>query len=358
MKNLFKTIFCLLAIISVSNTAKAQNAPMATLRHGTDYSYFYGADAFYDAEAAAVSGDEILLSAGVFNKANISLKKNLTIRGAGAETTDANEATFMSGSVDWSVDSIYVEGIHFLDGFSYYATGSSFVKCKFGDNFTGYTYRYTDNGHYLSMYSNAFINCWFKSLGVIESSKDNAFYNCIIKRQGTNCQSSFYYNCIILEGGMHGTFNAFYDNCIFTTGYVGDDYSYNSFQINQCRNCLMIIPTSGRTTNPFTGSLSDTNKFVNTDDFASYFKTFDISNGTDSEDFYELTDDKKTELVGTDGTQIGINGGYYPFSYKVTGAHILKKTIESVAKDGKLHVSLKLGFGEVLPATPSTGSDE
>lgn len=320
---------------------------MATLRHGTDYSYFYGANAFVSAVDAAEQEDEIVLSAGYFNATNLDKSKShLKIRGAGADpNASATEQTLIVENTysytEWYADSLFVEGITFVSELDYGGCGSSFVKTLFEKIYASASY----GGTIHSASDCIFINCIIDYISFYYA-ENLRFYNSFfgVSNGGGNHSGSVFMNCVFAKDfWLRCQKSVLYDNCIF----AGCDTQSIKFENVQCRNCLMMVPSDSNSGDPFWGSLSDTNHFVKTDDFTEVFKTFD---GTFSKrERCELQDAAKTTYLGTDGTEIGIYGGFFPFNMNVSSAHILSKKIETSTQDGKLHVSLKLGVGENLP---------
>jgi len=61
-----RIVFAIIAVISGTMGMLAQTALVATLSHGNDVLTFYGTNAFIEAYNAAVEGDCITLSSGVF----------------------------------------------------------------------------------------------------------------------------------------------------------------------------------------------------------------------------------------------------------------------------------------------------
>lgn len=67
-----KKLFLFVAGMLFAVTSFAQNTVVASLSHGTNVTYFYGADALKQAEPVAESGDIISLSGGTFNGTDIT----------------------------------------------------------------------------------------------------------------------------------------------------------------------------------------------------------------------------------------------------------------------------------------------
>ena len=342
MKNYLKTVLFFLCLMAFSSKANAQESEMAILKHNGEVSYFYGASSFSEAYQACVSGDEIILSAGRFDSENTFTdsnqeKKNLIIRGAGADPNGKELTMIYSSNSSISINgsTLTIEGIWFTKEVYSYVENSNISKCRF----TCYL-AYGTNP------DNCFINCLFDDL--FEAEKDGKFYNCIINSADIQNNPASFFNCIFVGNDdtyLSNAGNVFYENCIFATARISGSY-YTPFNNSQCRNCMMIFSSDSERPeeyNPFEASLSNTNRTIR-GDFSTIFKTFD---GTyNVEERYELNDDAKSKYKGTDETEIGINGGSFPFSMTVSSSHILSKKIDTVTKNGKLHVNIKLGFDD------------
>lgn len=69
----------------------------------------------------------------------------------------------------------------------------------------------------------------------------------------------------------------------------------------------------------------------------------DVGNGYDSKYSYKLKEGNASIYVGSDGKEVGIYGGDYPFSKIPSNPQILSKEIDvQTTTDGKLKVSVKI----------------
>lgn len=82
----------------------------ATLQSGDKVTPFYGASSFVDAYNAAIDGDVITLSPGLFTSAEI--QKSITVIGTYAFSTDESKTTRFS-SLTVSADNVTLEGLRF-----------------------------------------------------------------------------------------------------------------------------------------------------------------------------------------------------------------------------------------------------
>jgi hypothetical protein len=104
--------------------------------------------------------------------------------------------------------------------------------------------------------------------------------------------------------------------------------AYNCISLNCSQNTFQYIPNS-------------TNKNNVTDVFVSY-----VGNVDDSE-LFELTETAKANYKGTDGTEVGIHGGSFPFDATPSNPQITKCNVASKSTaDGKLSVEIEVKVAE------------
>lgn len=177
----------------------AQTSQVATLLHDGQLSIFYTGMALQQAYEAAVDGDVITLSAGMFNAVNIN--KNVVIRGAGMGLTDSGEntsSTIISGRIEINNPTVEgqgltLEGLDFMDGVYYRTLNNAIIsKCRFSNYIEGYS-NATCNGlnviqsifEYLvnlrAEVTATFTNCLFKYAIETSSGSGNSyeFNNCV-----------------------------------------------------------------------------------------------------------------------------------------------------------------------------------
>ena len=62
---------------------------------------------------------------------------------------------------------------------------------------------------------------------------------------------------------------------------------------------------------------------------------------------YRLTEEAKAAYLGTDGTEVGIYGGTYPFDPVPTGLRVTRCNVASQSStDGTLSVDIEVNGGE------------
>lgn len=326
-----KLLFSVIAMM-VAVTSFAQNTLVASLSHGETVTYYYGATALQQAVTAAVSGDIINLSGGVFNAVDIT--KGITIRGAGI---DSATPTDVNGKIqiiipDNDDQTFTAEGIRFLGETDMQRKASApycyFVRCQFKGLFR----TYPDASAITNL---AFLNCKFLNsfyaYGTSSVYLQNSYIN---QMQTTNSSSITATNCIIngVENSYTGitvVWNSVFTNCIF----------YNCPRplpsTNQASNCINV----GSDIDLFQSLSQRTDCPTDTKAFTDVFKTF-TGTYSDTETF-ELTDAAKTAYKGTDNREIGMHGGAQPYTSEPSYPLITTMTVgEQTDANGQLSVTI------------------
>lgn len=341
MKKLFiLAALCLAAMVGSAQTGSDQAT--ATLQSGDKVSVFYGHDALkYAYEAARDSGDVITLSAGLFNA--LEIQKSLHIIGNGFVKDEANgkyptiikgDLTFRPGDVTdddgettseaIGYDGTRIEGIMHIgyDRENIELLGSrtvkdfSFVKCKLtrgcdvNVNTKGLTIRQcviADGVYlqYLDLCEKAHENLY-----IVGSYIDGIGYHTsdgIVTMDHSILRYPLNYGKVtnsILSGVAQGVMA---ENCIFMENTP--EYVIGAGNWFDCQ-------------------------------YADIFKN-DITelNWNDAENYFELK--YPAEYTGTDGTQVGLYGGPYPYNPTPTIPQIKENNIDTtVGADGILKVSV------------------
>lgn len=353
MKNFFTLLAALFFCAMMSN---AQTSFVATLQHEGEFIHYYGPSALQSAYNSAVTGDIITLSPGTFT-APSEIRKGITLRGTGIEAT---ETTNVSGQVYvFSEDSTYVttfEGIifnnetHVINDRSNESKGTiKFIKCDFSQIKTDYYSGNATTGPAVRLYNCVVNRVYFASY----TYPDFLFYNCYVKDPYTS-ESDFYdtttafVNCVI-------EWRSEYDSRVnYHTGYDTQCYKLNFY------NCIFNRNPSGYY--PYAGSLPSTatayncvsinnsylfNKLVSggnnktVDSVSDVFTTY--QGGRNAGETFELTETAKEEYIGTDGTQIGMQGGYYPYNTTVQYPVITKFDVDAQTnKAGILNIDVEV----------------
>ncbi len=351
-----KLLMILIAAVAGVTVATAQEA-LAVLTHGTTTKTFTGYYALQNAYAAATHGDLITLSSGTFGAVNLA--KTITVRGAGMEQdkTYGTQPTVIDGNFTLCVPDtiggiVTVEGIY-NSGTIYYSNyvqrGPKFIKCRLNNVWPG---SYSSNGtNYTGDIKDAtFLHCKIANEVVCGGGSSMTFINCFVKHpqtRNTSTSNLTFHNCVIdvtyKNSGVYSSFSyndgsyynvhlysSIFTNCIFVNTNTNYSSYYGAYTTLQ--NCL--LPS---------GWSFDTSRssYWNYDKRLDVFKTYD-GNYTNEQDF-QLTDNAKSKYVDSQGHQVGIYGGVFPFSARVAGPHL--KTMQVSPRstgDGKLNVKVRI----------------
>lgn len=299
-------VLTLLALIGFT-AANAQHQ-FATLQHGDSISAYYGQTAFSSAYNAAVNGDIITLSPGIFGPTDVN--KAITIRGAGMfqdTLTHTVSATIFTGpfTINIPQDSVYtltMEGLSFPHNlFVANAYDPTFIKCYFSF--------FNASSQQRTMVNANFLNCIVHFYGC---RLPITATNCVIYTVGSMRLPMTAYNCILPEIDAYDSeYAAILHNCIYKQYRTDYLWAYN---------CLEM------------GAQSDSA-------YASIFKeyrgTFDYNNPVS----FELQDSIANTVLGSDGTQVGIYGGQFPFTPRVN--NYTTSVAGQSRPDGKLEVTIQ-----------------
>ena len=326
----------------------------ATLIHGDQTTVYYGAGAFGDAyNAAAEEGEVIVLSPGEFGGSTYYIRKSITIYGSGYETDpiSGSAPTVMtairicpqnnSDTDEKDVDvypTVHVEGICFKnETMTPYAPFVIEGSAK-GGTIENLLVRKCKISMHLGIDA-ATRNCRFSQcyiLGIEQKGNDGHY------RSGTSYypqKQLTFENCWIgttFGGSLENTIH--YDHCIIANGAL---YSYahfsnciiNSHLADNCtaNNCIFASSTIG---NDVSGSNNWTGVALD-DIFEDANKGFNYS----ADNNFKLK--FPHAYIGTDGTEVGINGGVSPFNRISPIPRILSSDIDiTTSQDGKLKVSI------------------
>ncbi len=347
MKKFFITMTALFSFATVS---LAQTSFIATLQHEGEFTHYYGTGALKSAYDAAGTGDIITLSPGTFSTPG-TINKGITLRGTGIEET---EKTYISGETTFaSTDETMVttvEGITFNNS-TYIRNNSTgtgqgtikLIKNRFrGLNATKAGTYSTDKGPAVRMYNNLIHGRMFF---YENTSPDFLFYNCYV--ENPYCSSPFsettttFVNCVISWTDYSSAAYAYYlnfYNSIFnwiSASYSGNNAGYILPATATCYNCLSINKST-----LFNDLVSGgNNKTVAT--APEIFTTY--TNSWKEGETFELTGAAKEAYIGTDGTQIGMQGGNYPYTTTVQYPVVTKFNADAQTnKAGMLNVEVEV----------------
>lgn len=310
MRKITLVLSALMLCVMVNAQSSTQ---VATLKHDSTLMAFYGSNAFVDACNAADTGDVITLSKGVYNPPTI--RKKLTIRGVGME----DDGTQVTGTCSIYADSINMEGLYFTDLLHFRSNCYVYLSHVSVKRF------YSDNQNYVR---GAVNNC---RMANISNSNVNITY---VNSSLQDCPSFFgtCINCIVKGDNLQGI----YENCILEP--LSSKYSIFAGSTTTSGNCVVYNPNNYR----ISGGINTNLRIVN----SGLFKDFQaISYTSVSFQSYELTDSAKTAYLGSDSTQVGLYGGFLPFTKYFIPRISQLSVSRSTTADGKLSVSVTIDEG-------------
>lgn len=355
-----KIIFALTAMFGFAPWAMAQSSTLATLHHDGKIKTFYGANALVEANDAAADGDVITLSSGTFNAPADTITKAITLRGAGMELDTLNnvDPTIIQGNLvlnipETATDNFILEAID-LSHYIYYCgtlKAPQFIKSRMNgieQSTSDNNARVTDASALHCIISVRFnlpanssatlINCYVRDPYCIDA-KTSCFemQNCVIRCEiPNNIQTSTIRNSIIIyeHGGKSGSKHyalapttAAY-NCVgvwtrkYGTAYTEGDYLFY-FQTNT-------------TNTELSRQTAYTNIFKDYDFYSNNLSNFSTTR-------LELAESFKSLYKGSDGTELGIYGGTFPFDPISTNPRITKCEVAGkTTADGKLSVTVEV----------------
>lgn len=319
-----KTKSFILSVIALCSMTMAQaqktDVMTATLQHGDEVTVFTTQTAFANAYAAAVDGDVITLSPGIFNATNLT--KSVNIYGSGFEEDETNgtgitqiNGNLTIGVTDGTLSNVHIEGVYFYD----------YVRNNASSPLTNVTIKKCSFRCELSICSEitnvTFCNCY---TGTIYGRSDIMANNLLVTNCYVNgCVKAFQSgstvlidHCIITGfiavysgGNITGDLacSAFtWKNCVFTwwnSTSQWSNYNYNRVGVGATvYNCIY---------RQHMGNISFTSyDLIEVDRHTQIFSDANNDTYTPTRTFTLI----QPTWLGTDGTPIGVTGGNYPWS--------------------------------------------
>jgi hypothetical protein len=339
MKKLIIISTAIALMLGVGATAFAQKV---TLHSASGVQHFTGTAPFQAAYTAAASGDTIYLPGGSFNPPSF-FDKTLIIYGAGfyPDSTVATGKTFINGNVELrnGANNFYIEGVEITGNFSFannHSVNSVMVRrCRINGAFNVQGNLATPSSN-LSLIGNVFLGYIY-----LDNAENALLSNNIIQSTFQNSTGTMINNNVIL-GYYHinsytyylftGNNNILNNNIIiWTTSNAIPSGSGNTFNKN-----LYVAATPGYGTNPIqsgnhTGVLQ-AEIFVNQTGVAFNY----------AHDYHLQA---PATYLGTDGTQVGIYGGDFPWKEGAvpSNPHIESAIISTQTdSNGDLEVKIKV----------------
>lgn len=341
MENM-KKFFLLMMACGVALWGRAQQGTdvlMATLQHGDEVSVYYGNTALEEAyTAAADSGDVITLSAGRFT-APAYIQKSLSIVGNGFVSDMENGVfpTVITEALTFKprdivdddgetvkeavkVDGVRLEGLDLERALAFESSGIvrnvEVVKCRlkealaFRTSTENFTLRQS-----LSLENIAFNNTtsWYNHQN---------FY--IVGCYVSYVADARAYNTILMDHSIYGY------NYMLNVAVKNSIMPCNSLSGGSANNCIFL--------NQNPSNLVGAGNWVNCK-YAGIFEESMNDLAWDGVKTFKLK--YPEEYIGTDGTQVGLYGGSYPYNPTPSIPQIKESHIDTtVAADGKLKVSV------------------
>lgn len=319
-------------------TAANAQTPFATLLHNDTLQAFYGSYALWDAYNESTTGDIITLSPGTFTTfpTTMEIAKSITIRGAGMfdDTVEGTTRTVIDGNIRLNMDNI---------------TSTNFLTLE-GLYFTNNIDNYDDlhNAVFNKCYMQQFISTWGNVI-------NGQFINCIIEYAHvdnmTNCVFAnsviYYFSPLQGSNGTNSMINCVANadpreishiscvNCILYSDIM-PDWEIPSDYYTSIQYCIGI--NMGSSSCDYFHPYQQRLDLHNSQNMSSIFQEF---TGTYTEGVtvnMALNATIATSILGSDGTQLGIYGGQYPFNPRVLN---YSATVASQSRpDGKLEVTI------------------
>lgn len=309
-------------------TTAAQTVGVAVLTHNNENTMFYGNKALQQAVEAAIDGDVISLSPGLFEGCDLFSKSGLTIIGSGMD--EGNSQTILTGFrmqandnteklVKLTLKNVYIPSLSANNGnYELYLK-----RCRF----TG--------GLDCSIASNEssvieMADCVSKGVDHFDNCKLNA-YNCVfnpVYLAGDATRERILTNCILFSTPSKSS-TATISNSIIIDGYA---YCFLPTGV-RATNCKAIVNAQFE---DYLGNQKLTNERLPKD-----FEAFVEGS------FYELKPELASIWVDENSEQIGIYGGPEPFSALPDAPRFTKFNVPTrTDADGKLPVEIEIAMPE------------
>lgn len=326
-------------MLVIGATAFAQQQ-MATLNHNDTITVFYGHYALKDAHNAAVAGDIVTLSPGTFEKCDIT--KPITLRGAGVtiDTIVGTYPTVITGNFKLNIPKhteyyLVMEGVYMsqkIDINKLY--NAKFNRCNIYQLEFG-TGSAVDSNNEIAE-NVEFVNCLIREIynGRYSSTSNFTFVNCALCWKSCEVPSTFI-NSLLIIGTDFSKSNAY--NSVITR--INNYYSFT--QTANAFNSIFI--RNGMNANILNNTTNNTNVTYN--NLNEVFETWHscTSSNFSFDERYILKEEIATSFLGSDGTEVGIHGGMFPFDTRPSYMVVKKCNVANKSTiDGKLSVDIEV----------------
>jgi hypothetical protein len=333
-----KRLSLFLVIIVISMTIYGQKVALHT---ATGVQIFNGSNAFTNAHNSASSGDTIYLSGGTFY-APSQITKPLYIYGAGhyLDSTQATGKTIINGDLNIRehTDGLHIEGIELTGTFRLYFNAQDTVK-----NITISYSKINGNielGYGSYTYTNNFVLLRSIVLGSVDFTRatNATIFNSFLQDRcsgsnGVNYENNIWFFSNIYYTAISGDNNIFKNNIFFSQYQYSSGVAGNG---NQFYNNLFLFPSPS-----LGGSYTASGNYLNVVPDSVF-----VGNTLYSFNYASNYHLKHPDLyIGTDGTQVGIYGGTFPYKEGAvpSNPHIQLKNIAPTSDaNGNLQIEFKI----------------
>lgn len=311
----------------------------------------------------AQSGDTIYLPGGTFKPKGfeIRLSKKIFIFGTGINTDSSNSTmiTYVDASIllmNGSSNS-FLQGIYLTGGITFYDSVNSVIIRDLYIGSNGIQFNGSNNNRCfktspLLAFNNIFINCIITESCFGGFAQNNYFLNNIFLKNISNFYSSTFKNNIFIQG--YHMF-LYVENCHFSNNIIIDTTGNTTFSGNylcgssyywSCYNTIsfnLITKQSGiaGTGSGFGNLLTNNYSELKLDSIFNIISIYPYSENKT----YRLRQFSIGKNRGSDGTDIGIYGGSFPWhdGNIPFNPHIQTRFVAPITKpDGKLPVKIKV----------------
>ena len=341
MKKILLSIVALCCSVVAGAQNNSSEIQSAILQKGETTSIFYGANALKDAYTAAENGSIITLTSGTFtNPGNI--KKSVSIYGAGFEdnATEGVKKTTINGDLYYLADtdgsnlqSPRLEGVYTNTIYVKEVTNMTISKCRLtwiDINGTGVENLLVRQSLFSAVngYNNVINGMAVKNCFLTGRNQNLTAVSQVIQVEFDHCLLAYdYYN------SSHSV--ALYTNSILRNSVPG--CIENGSKVEKCIIYKASLPVDVTSIDNWLDVYMDATLFTNA-----------TSVDYKPEWTYTLKDSK---YKGTDGTEVGINGGKYPWNKQPELPYV--KNLSATVDNTNLNVSYEAGVKTDTPATPS-----
>ena len=335
-----KKLLFILSVLFSFNMASAQSPLMATLDHNGEITHFFSTNALVNAMKAAQNGDIITLSAGAFVGTDID--KSVTLRGSAMDNaygdntrTIINDYIYLTATD--TTHRITIENIRFSNQLC--LKGACVKNMKIKKCYIGSFNQYNK----AQIFGLTIENCRIESLSANKSTSsaitftDFQILNSIISGLSTYIDRTEIINCVIGHNPNS------MQNCEIYNSVIVSKNINSLHETSMAYNCLGYNTTSTTSYTIFP-NLTDITNWQLKNSEVSIFSDDRINTSFNAGYYsYALVDEIKNTYLGTDGTEVGMYGGFLPYTSRPSGPKITKCNVAQKSTiDGKLSVEIEV----------------